>query len=136
MLLNTWGNMNKVISQPLQTTWKREHLVTTLPSVTGNIDYWHYTRIRTMQYRYVGMDMQTAIRCAKAINAMYNRLHYKQVVSTSGWSWNVAESGKIWTQCGNASIRYEAGSAYAVDVQLAEELTYNIELARPWTAFE
>lgn len=120
-LLNSWGSFNKVVNENLTTRYKRE-----LKTIDG-YKYFAYTRTRTMNYSYVGMDEQTALSCAQYYNKLYNRTYYdikwngEQHIFEYSDTYYGSEQHKL--QAGDAKPVKKSGGMWDVNINVNEVIT-------------
>ena len=88
-LLTTATSDNRIVDQALTVTYSKRHLDGYWSASTGlTVNFWNtafeYHRYATIQYRYVGMDYNSAIQAANNIRNQYTRNYWISDWQVSG----------------------------------------------------
>ena len=120
-LLTSWGEYNKVVNENLTTRYKRE-----MANIQG-YNYFKYTRTRTCNYSYIGMDKNTALSCAQYYNMLYNRTYYDQIWDPIQrrfiYSDSLLKSIEHKLQAGDAKPVKRDGDIWDVNINVNEVIT-------------
>jgi hypothetical protein len=125
MLLETWGEFNRVDTKPFDRRYESRSYI----SATASGNYKKTTiethRFVTHTFRYVGMDLATAKACAAALREKYRRTYWNWKYTSSsadgtlGGGWAKADS--YAATVATVELAHMAGNMYAVDCQVNEE---------------
>ena len=125
MLLNEWGEFNRVDTKPFD----RRYESRSYNSVTATGNYKKTTtethRFVNHTFRYVGMDLATAKACAAALREKYRRTFWNWRYTSSsadgtlGGGW--AKSDSYVASVATVELVQMGGHMYGVDCQVNEE---------------
>ena len=123
-LLNYFDSRNRVTSQGLVTVYQ-----TLRDTTSQSAPYYQYTRIRTKNYSYVGMDKATAARCVKAMLEKYTRRYRMWRFVNGYWRQILTQDGLYTDLVASVVPTKGVGSMWDVQVQVNE--TAIIYMAHP-----
>lgn len=127
-LFYTYGTENKVLKQPLRTTFERRNITRKMSQV--DCAYIEYTRIRTQSFSYVGMDLDTAMTCVNDMTKLYQRTWFTWVWDNSNLIWRKQTTAEMLSGerlCESVAdvglVRVGNGQMWNVEVNVREEIT-------------
>lgn len=101
-LLNYYNDSNKVETELLKIwLYQKQHY--------GN--YWYFKRVATKRYSYVGMDKETATRCAYDKQEQYQ--YYESL-----WDQQMSAYSRNMVQGANVAAYHDEGNMYHVDIDV------------------
>lgn len=124
MLLNYFDGRNRVTSAGLVTKYQ-----TVYDAASQSAPFYQYTRVRTKNYSYVGMDRATADRCVKAMVDKYTRRYRMWRYYNGAWRRILTQDGLYTDLVAAVELQKAEGSMWAVQVQVDE--TAVIYMAHP-----
>lgn len=118
-LLNYYDERNKIETSLLTTQYLTERVGYVGAGAFGQ-PIMKYTRIRTKSYSYVGMDKETARRCANEKLQKYTRRFWNWEYINGMWRQNRTYDGMYFETCANASATKQDGNMYSTQIQVNE----------------
>ena len=118
-LLNYYDNRNKIETSLLTTQYLTERVGYVGAGAFGQ-PIMKYTRIRTKSYSYVGMDKETARRCANEKLQKYTRRFWNWDYINGMWRQNRTYDGMYFETCASASATKQDGEMYSTEIQVNE----------------
>ena len=114
--LNYYDDRNKVESTLLQTQYLAE-----VVGYIGSVPQYKYTRIRTKNYSYVGLDKETAKRCVTEKLDQYTRTFWNWYQDYTGrWMQDKSTKGRYQECVAGINAQKQGGSLWAVQIQVNE----------------
>ena len=117
--LNYYDNRNKVESTLLQTIYTSE-IIGRLGGVSWGTPSMKYTRYRTKNYSYVGMNKATAKLCVDAKIAQYTRTYYNWYQRNGIWVQDKTIDGQYKELVAGVQASKRDGELWDVEIQVNE----------------
>ena len=117
--LNYFDNKNKVESNLLQTIYTAE-IIGHLGGVSWGTPSMKYTRYRTKNYSFVGMNKTTAKQCVNAKVAQYTRTFYNWYQKNGLWVQDKTRSGQYQELVASVQAIKRDGELWDVEIQVNE----------------
>lgn len=135
--LTTWGAANRVVTQDLASSFTREDVASTDSDVyvyggRVAVAYYKYTRNRTKEYSYIGMDRATAYRCCAAMNALYCRPVWRWQFDDQTLEWKMRSASDLTNRDYECIVGGEAKIVHAEDDIWHVNIIVNESITIPW----
>lgn len=134
MTLTSYSDYNKYESTLLKTWFDNPEKVIVGGSQSGEPNiWWKYTRHRTKNYQYVGMDKETAKACMDAKIEQYNRTMYNwiQTGSNRDFEMPITDDNSYRQQVAQVQASKQNGCLWNVDIQVDETVVAYFHLNKP-----